>query len=386
MKIGILTYFSSHNYGAFLQAYALRAAIEEYTGETVEIINYRSPKEVAFYSGLINRPSLNPKRFFEQTKKYLFDKKLYNTFERSIEVFQKKSVSELVTDDLAEINNFISNQYDLLISGSDEIWKTDGFRGFPNAYWFPYIEGRKFSYAASSRNDIKQLTYDTIEKIRTFLKDYEYIGVRDRKTLELVSSILGSDNKVFLNCDPTFLFNFNTDSVNGKRLLRKRFHVNTNKKIIGIMISDQKLTESIVKEFESNFEFVSLYTYSKNVKCCGNVNPFEWNNIISACDGFITSFFHGTVFSIKNNVPFLSIELRSADRSESKIYDLLERNNLLGEYVSYGINRKKLLSENIKAFLDKIKDGSNCVNFKNIIKSERNFSESFFSRLSKKQK
>lgn len=49
MKIGILTYHSSHNYGAFLQAYALCNALSEKTGNEVEIINFSMEKAENMY-------------------------------------------------------------------------------------------------------------------------------------------------------------------------------------------------------------------------------------------------------------------------------------------------------------------------------------------------
>ena len=41
MKIGILTFHNAHNYGAVLQAYALKKKISQ-LGHNVEIVNYRN--------------------------------------------------------------------------------------------------------------------------------------------------------------------------------------------------------------------------------------------------------------------------------------------------------------------------------------------------------
>ena len=43
MKIGILTFHNAHNYGAVLQAYALRTKLRS-LGYDAHIVNYRNPK------------------------------------------------------------------------------------------------------------------------------------------------------------------------------------------------------------------------------------------------------------------------------------------------------------------------------------------------------
>ena len=54
MKIGILTYHASHNYGAFLQAYGLCELLIEKTGNDVEIINFNMPQSEEFYKNIVD--------------------------------------------------------------------------------------------------------------------------------------------------------------------------------------------------------------------------------------------------------------------------------------------------------------------------------------------
>ena len=42
MRLGILTFFNAHNYGAVMQAYALKTYLKS-LGHEVQIINYRNP-------------------------------------------------------------------------------------------------------------------------------------------------------------------------------------------------------------------------------------------------------------------------------------------------------------------------------------------------------
>ena len=49
MRVGILTYHRSHNYGAFLQAYSLCAKLNEYENVDCEIVNYNLASEDTVY-------------------------------------------------------------------------------------------------------------------------------------------------------------------------------------------------------------------------------------------------------------------------------------------------------------------------------------------------
>ena len=105
-KIGVITIHSDYNYGAFLQAYALIYILRK-NGYFAEIIDYRKipnhPRNDSFPFNLIIK-LLNHKR--EQR---------YNTFIKPmVGVHTYRTLNEIM-------NNFKEN-YDILISGSDQIW------------------------------------------------------------------------------------------------------------------------------------------------------------------------------------------------------------------------------------------------------------------------
>lgn len=53
MKVGILTFHASHNYGSMLQAYALQQTVLK-LGHECEIINLRTAVQKSMYKGLSN--------------------------------------------------------------------------------------------------------------------------------------------------------------------------------------------------------------------------------------------------------------------------------------------------------------------------------------------
>lgn len=221
MKIGILTYFSAHNYGAFLQAYALQKTLTEYTDVDAELINYRSPKEIEFYKSPTKLNHVNILNAARKIRVAKFYRQRFSAFEQAIQEYQVTSEDEIITMSIEEFNQVIEGRYDLIVVGSDEIWKTDNFRGFPNVYWLPNTKCRKVSYAASARNNYKDLDTATIIQIERFAKEFDYIGVRDLATKNLIGKFDGLKSKCFLNCDPTFLYDFHPNPSNGKKILRE---------------------------------------------------------------------------------------------------------------------------------------------------------------------
>ena len=70
MKVGILTYHSSDNYGAFLQSYALATALQETTGHNVDIIDYTMRKAASMNRTMVNFNRREILSFFFNLHKY----------------------------------------------------------------------------------------------------------------------------------------------------------------------------------------------------------------------------------------------------------------------------------------------------------------------------
>ena len=145
MKIGILTYCNSYNYGAYLQAYNLCSKLNTYENIEAELIDYSMRQELEIYKVRIHK---NPLVTYE---KYM--KKIAFTKAKKDLCLSQYSVR---TDDIETFRNAVYGKYDLIIAGSDQIWQVDGFRGAFNAYWLPGDYGcPKVSFAASGRTPFK---------------------------------------------------------------------------------------------------------------------------------------------------------------------------------------------------------------------------------------
>lgn len=324
MKIGILTFHRSINYGAFLQSYALQHSLEKNLKHVeVEIIDYESKAAVKYATKRILISG-----FPFEMPYYIKEKSIF----KKAQVKLHRSSEHIITDDLNAFSKTYRGKYDLIVVGSDQIWVTDGFRGFPNAYWLPYdMECMKVSYAASSRSDFSKLSDANQDNLRKYLDEFSYIGVRDYCTKNEIDALCGTA-RAHINCDPVFTWDFGDLKDVGKQLLQDKCGIRPNDKVAAIMMAPSDNATTIVQQLKNVGYKVVSFHYKQREAINVIFDPFEWVAVISALDGFVTSFFHGTCFAIKYNIPFVSLEERSKSIERSKMYDLLQRVDLEDRY------------------------------------------------------
>jgi hypothetical protein len=329
IKVGILTFHRSINYGSFLQSYSLANALKSCTDFDVEIIDYNMTN-VELYS-FLSCFSFN----ISQTRKNIIR---YLKFKRVLYKILPLSKSRVITNNLNIIEQLLSDKYDVIVVGSDEVWKINKLRGFPNIYWLSdKLNCIKVSYAASAnRTRFDRLSNEQKKYIKSSLSQFAYIGVRDENTIKQLKNI---DAKLLIrrNCDPAFLFDIEkTKGVEAKlaHKLSNKYKLDLTKPIIAVMCTNDTVCKNIYDKYSKDYQIVSLYT---NTKYCNaylyDLDPFEWAYVFKFISLSITNFFHCTVFSIINNTPFISIDVEEVSvLYESKIKDLLKRADLLENY------------------------------------------------------
>ena len=328
MKIGILTFHRANNYGAFLQSYGLCSRLNQEKDIEAEIIDFHMNKEINLFDE--SKKSFLFKILRYPTYKFLKIRR--NTFEKSLK-YHKLSKNYLHSDNIDEFINFVKDKYDIIIVGSDEVWKVDGYRGFPNPYWLPSDLGCiKCSYAVSSRTNLESYSVEKIEKLQNLLKDFKIISVRDEITYEQFRKILPCDKKIYINADPSFIFDYKINKKNGKRILMNKIKLRNNKKIAIVMLDNGKVSRLIKKQLEKEYHLVSVFWRHNGYVNIADLSPFEWIDIIASADLVISSFFHGICFSIVTETPFLAIG--TCYQKSSKLIDIINKTNNKDSYIS----------------------------------------------------
>ena len=368
MNIGILTYHRACNYGAYLQACALCTRLNMEKGIFAEIIDFRMEKEAKFYSS----KRWSWKRKLHYLPKYLYLIKQFKVFEAAAEnEIMHKSEKSLLTDSEEEFRNFVYGRYDLIVAGSDEIWKLNGRRGYPTPYWlFGDLGCKKMSYAASSRSDFSELSEQELEKLRKNLNSFEFIGVRDIATLNALKPLVENQEKLKLCCDPSFLYDFSIEHKSPAELLQGKAKLTPDKKTIVLMTEDKKLAAEVRQAFSKRYNLVSVFEWQKGYRNVWNLSPAEWLQLIANADYVITSYFHAVCFSIVNNVPFIAVGTKS---KFTKLEELLLGTDLEGRYLKTENQSdiQKILERDIDVKLD----------FSEFVKDKRKSFEPFLQTL-----
>ena len=206
MKIGIITFHFGYNYGGLLQCLALQNILVD-LGSDVEIIDYRlSQKRKKFYylrGWGIETGKISRQKIVNRFHALRFGKSSKREFERFRN--EKMNLSELCSNknELAEI----VNRYDLIITGSDQVWNRSYTTDMSYLLDFKKaFHGKRMSYAACSGYN-KRPEKD-IDEIRKVINNINYLSVRNQVTYDWVNELTGQNPTIV--ADPTLLCNFNS--------------------------------------------------------------------------------------------------------------------------------------------------------------------------------
>ena len=157
-------------------------------------------------------------------------------------------------------------------------------------------------------------------------------------------------------CDPTVFLNVNELPVDKKLLERKLLDAgyDFDRETLCVM-GDDKLCSMVKEKFGRDYQIVSLFNYSKyaDVNLYG-INPFEWASVFGLFRLTITTYFHGTLLSLRNGTPaaVLALDTEYTRNHISKTLDFLTRVGLEKWYftdiMSLGAGAEEILKKDRK--------------------------------------
>lgn len=307
VKIGLVTFYSSVNYGAMLQAYALQRCLLSCGYECV-IINYLTKAHEKEYmpDETVKKPR-NDRRRYERFMRFM-NQNMVLTREK---YYTMKELEE----------NF--PEFDIYMTGSDQVWNLD-FEEDVNLVYFLGMPGFKnrIAYGPSIGNcDPRKLC-----RVKNHLEKYQYIFPRENTTAEYLGKLLG--RKIDAVIDPTLLLN----RKEWKKLVRRK---QSNVPYLFYYIAaDDSYSFRMAKKVAKALGGLRIITvsYEKfyagyHVYNCTSAGPIEFLNLIYNADFVFTTSFHGSVFSILLDVPFYTV---CQFENDSRILDLLDALSLDG--------------------------------------------------------
>lgn len=404
MKIGILTFHRSINYGAVVQCYTLSNEIKKrFPNDVVEVIdyvpkfrlNYYKPSVLRYIFGSTSKKNkliFNIKiivsqiiRLLKNFKEFRLIRTRYYAFQKSMEYLPLSSES-YIQNDVEQFRKSVYGKYDAIIVGSDCVWEWTTIP-LPNAYYLCGDFGsKKLSYAASvGTDDISLLGNDKIDLLKKSVNDFKYIGVRDTSSEYVLKQLKIPNMFWHHNCDPTTFLDTSTLIEYKEKVQEKMKKLKIADKQIKIAVMGSEKYGKIARQiFGDKATYFALYIPNKY---CDyqflDLDVLEWAASFSLFDLTFTTFFHGTMLSLVNLTPVISFDyLPETEHQITKLRELYKRLDLDGFY--YRINGELSSEdiENIRLAAKKFVKNPPKKEINEAIKKESATAESFFNYLS----
>jgi len=354
----IVTFSRNCNLGGALQEFALYAFLKNY--RKVKCLNYRNELAASLLKPIRIGFLIKAKMIVISTTKSFFKKKSDATKEEkhasllSPRLLLKEIVERLylMLSDIVHFgqrkrmiknyldfwNNYVQytdeftdwqlkdedvikklfGDYDVCISGSDQIWNPV-YVGVSPIYFLGFVQSgtKKASYASSFGN--YKFSSETLNsRIATYLSDFYSIGVRENYSVKHLKDKCNIQAKCVL--DPTLLLSKDewckllgaelsgrtpfllVYALGNRRVIlpfakRVGQHLNLN-----VVVIDTKF---FLDFRNSSFEYVP------------SAGPKELIELYSQASFVIANSFHGTAFAVNFNIPFFSFESRTGERAKA---------------------------------------------------------------------
>lgn len=336
MKIAILTQPLGHNYGGIMQAYALQKVLSD-LGHDVVTIDRRADKINFLKKLLLPFKPIIYKFFLKKVNKPLTQEQIDYIFSEMFGFISKEiRVSEIINSARALKKHYKDHDYDLVIVGSDQVWRP---KYSPNIYNFfgDFLpSGSKIiAYAASFGVDDWEFSGAQTRKCRELIKKFNYVTVREKTAVTLCKSNL--DVEASLVLDPTLLL---TKRNYEKLVLDFNLKGKGKGKVLKYILDNSERKNEIINKVSSILKKGCFCSQPKKELNNIDINQLddyqfppveEWIMSFYDADFVVTDSFHGCVFSIIFNKPFIAIG--NHDRGVSRFKSLLSLLGLMDRLV-----------------------------------------------------
>lgn len=342
MRAGILTLPFNVNYGGVLQNYALQQALRKLGHEPVTIfrVPYDEPENRSA-KGRLRRLASWAKRSFQYHVLRRNVMRFYNiTGKPSAHSYGCENTHQFIRENIAISKPVLSTEkmaklcdsgeFDVLVVGSDQIWRqaynrcvTDYFLCFETAR-----PVRAIAYAASFGINGHDLDKATLEKCRIGIGKFSALSVRETSAATTLAEEFGREDAAVV-VDPTML-------LDGEEYMSviPADMLNRQSGLVTYFLDETDVKKQIANNAATVYS-ESLRTdigFGDNVKGDRRCTVEQWLATIANATAVVTDSFHGCVFSILFEKPFIAIV--NSERGTDRFYSLLEPLGLTDRIVS----------------------------------------------------
>lgn len=351
MKIGILTLPLGINYGGILQTWALQTVLQN-MGHDIVVLNrgYGFPSVVLLIRRILSCGKCLYRKYFLHDKAVrinsVFASHYYTYYydDSDLKAFIKKYI--YMTNEIRTSKNlyFYVRKYglDAVIVGSDQVWRetyvpdiSDYFLGFiPKKY-----EMKRIAYAASFGTDKCVYSSKTLKRCKDLAARFDAISVRENSGCQIFHTTFSMNVPVVV--DPTLLLT----TEDYESLISQEKKSGNGVTLVHYILDANDSKRKIVSDIVTSYSLKSVSLSISPRKADGRLGKLDsvatWLSDFLNAKFIVTDSFHGCVFSILFNKPFIAIA--NKNRGLSRFTTLLGSFNLQDRLVfSYEeyMNRK----------------------------------------------
>lgn len=334
MKIALLTLpLSSRNYGGTIQCYALCSILKKF-GHEVIVLDRRKDKAPFIWLILSHFKQWIYKHVLKIKGKY-FD---WNYVCQDLDRFITSNmvVTKPLYSTLELRKEFIRGNFDAIILGSDQIWRKPYVSSILD-FWGVFIPAnlkvKKIAYAASFGTEKWEYSEEETRTCRKLASLLSAISVREDNGIDLCKTHL-QVNAVHL-LDPAFLL----ERKSYYSLLEKKdrdLQQSSLSTYILDMTSEKASLINVVKNYLGVNDLLqfSIREYEEEGKRNGSFrypSISTWLTVYEKSDFVVTDSYHGCVFAILFNKPFIVIA--NSERGIVRFESLLKMFHLYNHLV-----------------------------------------------------
>ena len=316
MKVGILTFHRSNNYGAMLQAYALQTVLRKLHIAPTFIDYSRSSTDVSIFA---------PWSTWKNVIINCFALLMYPKSRRRIQRFQsfRNELCHISAESYDSCNSLksIVDKYDAFVCGSDQIWRDIDNYDRTKVYFLAFANKANAKIAYAPSFGVSSISDSFKQIIKPFIDDIQHLSVREETGKRIISKTTGRKAEVVL--DPTLLLN-RTEWLGIAAPLRMK-----KPYILVYCLSQKRDFCNLVRHIKSkaglpvvviSASALSLIPEADHI--IYDASPEEFVGLFANASCVCTNSFHGTAFSIINRRPFWTTPHNVAN---SRIADLLQK-------------------------------------------------------------
>ncbi len=314
MNIGILTLPLHCNYGGILQAYALQEFLKREGHEVALLNRQRNATDVNIGSRLFN--FLNQEVMHRNVQRFIRSRMQLTKALQSEETIREAATG-----------------LDAVIVGSDQVWRLGMIKGVERNYFLDFVESpcRRIAYAASFGIEHWEGTEALTQELAACLKRFDALSVREQDGVRLCKEVFGVEAQQVP--DPTLLF----DHTFYEDLIEKPRKTDTPA-LFYYLLGNKRQSLSLIEGLAGRLRLKPQTVNADFEVRVGKFNfthfptPDCWIEAIRHASFIVTDSFHGTVFALLFNKPFVVLENQSG--GISRIHSLLGHYGLSDRLVS----------------------------------------------------